>query len=1128
MSTEYVTFFSSCLLYDQVSLPREWWVRKRVHGTRRTTDEFHVQDRWSNWGVAHPQHPLGPWDICEETTVLQGGFLLAEKLYHPKPLKHLSKSDWAVVGDPIARAVDEICTTRSSGSKQTREWKKVALAIVWAKVLSCRSEAALPPISRDIDKKWKEDLFFAVGNMIPDINHTLLFELLKTLKNSGEFVQLLLALPVDICSKEVILFVEHVLQESTMEDIMIFLDVWWEIMKHADVQEDNLVAAFKTVACLNVFDSSDGFTQPPKRFKSDSEAPQSPTSSVCILALFLEGLKRMKADIVPLNLRHYALANLADTLSAYAFQDVGPTMLSIEQYLGKMAKVISVWTSDPECPHYHSSLFEKVQEAERYVRAVGPTPKCALLPEMKRLGLGVLQDLLLRWESKLPCVVPAGSRNDHESFRTADSLTSLLEKLKGSSGCASTSEGGTVSEMTELQHSITHFLENFAIDKNVDVHIQSGVAMNIIARKMYRHKEVCSVFASPSAWALSSEWVNCLKENVVLFREPDLVFALLKTVMASVDSSHDQIQRVNAAMESILICFSELFLPDKNKVLLGVLSTWGRKGLSQKLKTFMAGFQEELNMAFNQITQSASDSGLAKAASAVARLAVLHPEATLRKICHIAIGNLGAHTFLAQIIQSLPAFSFRDAQNSKASLLVDCLKETSWGNFSSDKEERQFFTFLTSLVKPLNAQDPSSVPLLSPEEVTQALVLPYLTSDFTNVALSLQILNAALSVESPEHNTGRHWVMSCSPFPLIMSLCKLLDEYTKYWQHSGEPQCLPLESKDLIIDALQRLCKLVQQEAWDCSETWNKSLFWLHRKMEHLDWTVGLRLKPLFGDHFKNEVPASLFEVCTLSENDWTPLHLPEYGPGTGLLAWMECCSISAEMKDQMLSLLAVNTKKPEDVNYFSKGFLVALVQVFPWCNPREWDLLSQVVKSLLQRQLLHIPYTLEYVQFMPLLNLRPFAHDLQFSVLLLRGFQFLCSSSCSDWLPVEGWKHVARLYCSSIAGTLDSVKAVLASYDLQKGAKDHDLFQEALFVYTQVFCHVLHIVAMMPADTCEPLYFMSLEILCLYEVAGVADISTNSLLRRANERHFLHSITENVTNEEQRITLLQKISKLK
>lgn len=110
----------------------------------------------------------------------------------------------------------------------------------------------------------------------------------------------------------------------------------------------------------------------------------------------------------------------------------------------------------------------------------------------------------------------------------------------------------------------------------------------------------------------------------------------------------------------------------------------------------------------------------------------------------------------------------------------------------------------------------------------------------------------------------------------------------------------------------------------------------------------------------------------------------------------------------------------------------------------------------------------------------------------------------------------------------LDAVKQQLTEYNqMHKVEQEADYVQEVLFIYSQVFCHVLHIAAMMPENTCEPLFFLSLEILSLYESLKVNDTSKNRCLRLANERYFLKSITENVSNAHHRATLMQKINKL-
>uniref|UniRef100_A0A8C3HRC9 Gem nuclear organelle associated protein 4 n=1 Tax=Chrysemys picta bellii TaxID=8478 RepID=A0A8C3HRC9_CHRPI len=157
-----------------------------------------------------------------ETTILHGGFLLAAKLSHPKALTELAKSDWPRVGQPITDALKEICSSRSSSPSQPNVWKKKAVIIIWAKIL-------LP-----FDQRWKEDVFFSVGSMIPRINHTVLFELLKALNAPRLFVQLLLALPTAVRQQELELFVKYVVNETSLVDVTFFLDVWWEIMKHKE------------------------------------------------------------------------------------------------------------------------------------------------------------------------------------------------------------------------------------------------------------------------------------------------------------------------------------------------------------------------------------------------------------------------------------------------------------------------------------------------------------------------------------------------------------------------------------------------------------------------------------------------------------------------------------------------------------------------------------------------------------------------------------------------------------------------------------------------------------------------------------------------------------------------------
>ncbi|XP_069828596.1 gem-associated protein 4 [Dendropsophus ebraccatus] len=1068
---------------------------------------------------------FGSWNICEQTAVLQGALLLAEKLTLQKTLLEIKKAEWPLVGKPIINALKEICSGTWS---QSHEWRKKVIAIFWAKVLSCQPQISLEG-NFDIDKRWKEDMFFPAENMIPKMNRTVLFEVLKATKAADVFAEFLLALPTEFWVEEASLMLNHICDDPSIEDVTFFLDVWWEIMKDGRNGKDEIVETFSAVASQYLTKTNDDeVCQSSKRFKPDPEQCVPPDDN--ILTVFLEGLHKIRPNIDNSKLKCYTIANLADMLCSAAFLEQESGDLPIRLYLEKLVAVLCFCNAKIKDDKSEKSLPEKLREAERIVQSGSTASRFRLLTGAQHLGLNILKDLLLYWGEELHNYINNCDQISYECFRMNGSLASLHKNLVALHPNETFSEEQRENAL-DLANCISSLLEktaNINITRKMnDVDMMATVAKNIISYKMNRYKEVCSEFASELSWAFTTDWLNCLKTNKESFLEADLIFKLLETVVkATYEQNNVNMLEIQKSTTILLDLFCELPLAQMDEVLMRVINTWGEKGLSHCMSAFTVNFQEELNMTFNQISQTGTDYNTV---SRVARLALLYPEHVISKACHFAVSNLGAHVFLAKILTSLP-LSFRGSQNAdpSVSLLSRCLMETCWGKLSSDKEESQFLYLLCYLMNPSETTG-DNVSLLQPAEVVRTFVLPYILDECVHVELCLNILHKALNVENPLDGSGKHWVLSCFPFPLIMSLCKLLSSFSRCWQQSDKPYCLTLGSKELIIDILSQICTLILPEAETGTETWGKSLFWLHRKMEHLDWVIRLRLKPVFGEHFKNEAPASLFEVCKLSEYDWTALHQPEYGPGTGLLAWMECCCISGEMKDLMLSLLCVNTEDPNEVNLFSKGFLVAMVQVLPWCSAAECRLLSQVVMSLLKRQLLHVPYSLEYIQYMPLLNLRPFAYDLQFSVLLLRGFQLLCSSSCSNWLTFDGQKHIARLYSVCISDMLEAVKQHLAEHNLQvnKLEKEYDYVQEVLFIYSQVFCHVLHITAMMPENTCEPLFVLSLEILSLYESLKATDTSKNRSLRQANERHFLKSITENVSNEQHRATLMQKINKL-
>ncbi|XP_067866608.1 gem-associated protein 4 [Heterodontus francisci] len=1091
----------------------------------------------------------GSWICCEKMAVLHGGFLLAKKQSQHKILLEMKKSNWATLGKPIVCAVHEICageTGMVQDPAETKQWQRKVLAFVWAKLLNSNVSGTNIKEKLDSDaendRRWKEDLFFSAENMIPEINHTVLFELVKSLGASEVFVELLSTLPADVCHLEMARFVDHVLDGTSDEDVAIFLDVWWELMKQNEGQRDEIVQTFGDEAKKCLARVSDEFCHFSKRLKLDpdvsplfpSESLPGSSSNLSIPSLLLDGLKRMKSHINPYIYKCSALAKLSDTICKSVLSD-NIVELSAEVYLQKLSRLIALANPMIQKLPVTESFIKSVKETERELRASYQKSAFMLMQGALTSGIVTLADIFQSWATELQTELENDTDVQKRSlaiYRTVESLKCLNEI------CPMLQNSKMVSQdakkiLSDLLLSSTTFVQKIGIyvpldDAAATDKVKFSVALIIIDARMKRYAEICKIFASSPGWAFSEDgWLDCLERNRDIFQDTDLVLRLVGTLNDVSSCNINEASKVKRLMNVVLDCLSALSIPDKNKALLGVLSSYGSKGLCRDGGAFKDWFEEEVNMVFNCITQSEAVNSIDKAVTAIVRVAFLNPEATLQKTCHLAAVNLGAHKLLGQILKNLPALSFEDTQSSDGlNILAKCLLEAARDSLATTKEENQFLEFLHSLMEPGEVIDQEPpVPLFQPADATKIFVLPYLIGSNYSIEFPLKVLNSALKMPVTDDGTKEHWLLACCPFPLIFALSQLLDRCILCWEEDSNKASnhISIGTKGLLIETLDMVCDAVEQIISVNPETWSTSVCWLYRKTERLDWTVRLWLKSIFGGHFKYEVPATLFEVCDLSDDGWSPLNLPQYGPGTGLLAWMECCCISTHMMEQMLSHLMIDAKNVEEVNMFSKGFLIALIQVLPWCSSSEWKRLNHVVKCLLQRELLHVPYTLEYVHYMPLLNLRPFAHHLQFSQLLLRAFQLICSCSCSDWLPTAGWKYVARQCAGSISDILESVKCKLKGH----GAQNLDGNQEAIFVVVQLFCHVIHIMVMMPIGTSESLYYVSLELLSQYETLVMANTSTSGLLSKVNEKHFLHSIAENLVNEEQRSVLLQKISKI-
>ncbi|XP_029028282.1 gem-associated protein 4 [Betta splendens] len=1124
----------------------------------------------------------------KDAAVLQGAFLLANKLCLPASLVSLQKGDWIRVERPVLEAVREVCRQYESDDCPTTRstcWKKKIVCVVWLKLL-CRETG------RDVEEEWRENPFFALQNGFPDVSHTVLLEVVKSTAAADIFAQFLLRLPQFEISAELERVIQHVKSSPTGEDdIQVFLEVWWELWKGSDEQEaggDNSIETMFANQFSRLSSKSSGLSpQAAKRLKLDTLDQQASSPSPDVLHILLYALKDMKDQILSTNLCLQALSISLDSIYTSYLIDQ-EVQLSPEEKMLILLKVISTKEKNEKLSP------ERIRQALRDLHA-SHTPSQFQPCQMKLdEAFRVITELAQFWISSGLMKGCDSSIPSYSALRLQQSVQRVLTAFDEAKVSAQESEKDLLKALLDL-------LAFPAIEINPEVYVE--VATIIISQRLEDYQNFAVLFARETSWATCDErWLDCVQKNQAAFLQHDTLINLTSTLMNKLHTESSDVIHCRKLMKVIADIFSALSLEDKNKSLTAMLRLSSRGFFGCPVPSAVSdGFEQELNMAFNCIIQGGATShgNLITAASLVARVAFQNPEAALRSCCHSAIFNKGAFSLMAKILQQLPGLSGQSVKKAKASsnetrkeetnevkddlnggsLLCWCLQETIKTKSLSDGEKEQFLKFLSLLMMPVITVEgeewrQSFVP---PQEVVNVFVLPNISlvghSPF-DTELSIQLLHTVLCVDIQEAASSHHWVLDCSPFPLLYILAQLQDQALRSWEQPAESTVhhWSTDTKELLVSVLATMGQLVAAEVAAGSSSWSRALFWLYNKMEDLDWTVRFHLKPLWGEHFKNEVPSSLLTVCDLPEQEWSCLDLPQYGQGTGLLAWMECCSISDSLQSTMLSCLSLDQQRTDHVNMFSKGLLVALTQILPWCSISQWSRLLVALRDLITSGRLHVPFSLEYVDYLPLLDLRRFSCELRLSVLLLRVFQLLCGSSCSHWLSANSWAHVGRLYAHAVRDVMSSVRAklpllsspassVCASTPPKPTAKtDSDSpctsvkasktsleetgstplkskdskeevgavpSQEVLFVLSQLYCHVQHIQVMMPGGQCEQLFLSSLEILNHYKAILSTFPESSSPLESDNTRHFFSTITDNLENQEMKAALQQKIAQL-
>ncbi|XP_012712011.2 gem-associated protein 4 [Fundulus heteroclitus] len=1097
-----------------------------------------------------------------DAAVLQGAFLQAEKLCLPSSLASIRKADWSRVGRPVLQALREICGPDEGGggpsSLRASALKKRVVGVVWLKLLSREAE-------EDVETAWRENAFFPLQNGLPELNHVVLLELVKSAAAARPFARLLLRLPRPRIAAELRRLAEHVGSEPAgEEDVRFFLEVWWELWRgrgEVDAGSEGSMETMFAERFARLASDAPGLApHAAKRLKLDS-------ADTDVLQVLLHALRDMGDLLCSADACFQALSVSLDAVYT-SFLIKQEVVAPLPEKLDFLCMAVCCrGGSQTLCP-------ELIQDAQRDLSAsLSPSqfePSSMELPE----ALRIITDLARRWKDGGLLTAGEPPTPCYPGFLLQRSVRRVLPAL------AAAPEAAT--EEVPLRD-LLRSLDLPAAQEAPEM--QAGVTAAIVAHRLQDYQDFAELLAGQASWARSDGWVRCLEENQAAFRRPPSLRGLSSTLMSLLHADSPDVGRCRKLMKITADVFSALSLEDKNRALAAMLASSSRGFFGRPVPPAVTeGFEQELNMAFNCIIQggggasaAASQGNLTTAASLVARVAFQNPEAALRSCCHSALFNRGCVSLMARILQQLPGLLAQGAgghqgeaedhsggPQSGGGLLCRCLQEAMGSKAMSANETQQLLQFLALLMAPYGTtEEEQKRSLLSPQMVVNTFVLPSLSAvgdHGVDPEFSLQLLHAALAVEGAP---SPHWVLGCSPFPLLFVLAQLYCQAYRCWEEppEGAVHLRSMDTKELLVSVLTTLGQVVGAEVEAAPSSWSRALFWLYNKAEELDWTVRLHLKPVWGQHFKNEVPSSLLEVCELPEQEWSGLDLPEYGQGTGLLAWMECCSLSDSLRSTMLSGLSLDRRRPDHVAMFSKGLLVALTQTLPWCSVSQWARLLGVLRELMASARLSVPFSLEYVDYLPLLDLRRFSCELRLSVLLLRVLQLLCGSSCSSWLSPDGWAHVCRLYAHAVRSMMSCVKAKLPLHAPPKGPDPRDPepsteteegpgkdaedspeesgdaaveeeahtapSQEVLFVLSQLFCHVQHIQVMMPGGQSEPLFLCSLEILSHYEAIMAAFPDSCSHVDSDNTRHFFSTITDNLSDQHMKAVLQQKIAQL-
>lgn len=656
------------------------------------------------------------------------------------------------MGHPVLEAVREICgrdkrCVRSFTTTTAGSWIKKVVCVVWLKLFSREND-------EDIEKAWRESPFFSLQSSLPEVNHVVLLEVVRSLAAAQVFANFLLYLPHPLICTELERLVQHVKTSPTREDdVRLFLDVWWELWKGKDEEEtggeDKIESMFARQVASLCSVSTSVSPLAAKRLKLDPTDTPASLPVTDVLHILLCALKDIKNHITTTELCLQALLVSFDALYTTFLIDQ-EVRLSPKERMHYLSKVTIIKER-----HDEKLSPELLREAQRDLHTSHSPSRYRSSVMTLGEAFKIITELAQFWQSGGLLKLCNSGNPSFLAFKLDQSLQRVLTALPE-----------TVNEVDDLEAEkkiLQELRQSLAFPAiEITPEVNARVTAIIVSHRLDDYQNFAVLFASEENWAACEEhWMTCLEKNQAAFQQCNALIRLTSTLMSKLHSGDSNVNQCKKLMKIIADIFSALSLEDKNRALDDMLrlSSMGFFG-GPVPSALTERFEKELNMAFNCIihggggaSAAASQGNLNTAVSLVARAAFQNPEAAFMSCCHSAIFNKDAFSLMADILQQLPGLKGQQGRKDETQsdqerkeaveertdgkdavsgsvLLCTCLRETIKTRSLSANEKEQLLKFLGLLMKPVVTVegDEKKQSFLSQKEVVNYFVLPNLST----------------------------------------------------------------------------------------------------------------------------------------------------------------------------------------------------------------------------------------------------------------------------------------------------------------------------------------------------------------------------------------------------------------